>query len=301
MDFPEGMFLREVADHPDLVEFTFPFSLEGKAETGIVEELEDGDLIIDGWAASFDGIDRQGENFIPGAFQRGIKAFLEGSAPLCYHHKPDHVLGKVLALEEIEGKGLRMRARVDGAIRSHPVLGTLYTQIKRGTLKNLSVGGYFKRVATAAGKRIGDMDFTEISITGVPVHTKPAFSVVAGKALGTEPVIIPSVFDLSETAAKLDALERTLNKVEGKAAKGEPGDLEFLATLLELEQLSNRISTENEANEKYGSGGEPKGNEAVDALAKRVKSYLDTVAREAHALAAELGPLPSVSHMGASY
>jgi hypothetical protein len=37
---------------------------------------------------------------------------------------------------------------VDGAIRSHPELGTLYQQIKNGTLTGLSLAGYFKRIGT---------------------------------------------------------------------------------------------------------------------------------------------------------
>lgn len=160
------------------------FTAEGKALSAV--ELEDGDLILEGWAAEFEGIDRQGENFAPGAFERGIRAFLDGPATLAYHHKHDHVLGTVLDLREVPGRGLWMRARVDGAIRNHPVLGTIYSQIKRGTLRALSVGGFFRRVLTPAGYRIGDMDFTEISVTGVPVHAKPAFAVVAGKALEIE-------------------------------------------------------------------------------------------------------------------
>lgn len=240
MDLPESLFVKAVPNSDDIVAFQFPFALEGKAVEGaaattVLEEMEDGDLIIEGWAAEFDGIDRQGENFIPGAFQRGIKAFMDGSASLCFHHKQDHVLGKVLDLQEVEGKGLKMRARVDGAIRQHPVLGTIYSQIKRGTFKNLSVGGFFHRVATAAGPRIGDMDFTEISVTGVPIHTKPSFAVVAGKALTTEPDVVDGATvtddDLAGVSAVLSGLSKTLDSIstaatpEGKAVKGDSLDL----------------------------------------------------------------------------
>lgn len=160
---------------------TQAFVCDGKALTAV--ELADGDMLLEGWAADFSDIDRDGENFTDGAFTRGIKAFLDGSATLAFHHKHAMVLGKVLDLKEVEGKGLHMKARVDGAIKSHPELGTIYAQIKRGTLKNLSIGGFFKRKLTSLGPRICDVDFTEISITGVPTHTKPAFAVVAGKAV----------------------------------------------------------------------------------------------------------------------
>jgi HK97 family phage prohead protease len=177
-------FVSEVEDHEDRVAFQFDFELgEGKAlSDSIVEETEDGDLIIEGYAAVFEGVDREGENFAPGAFQRGCKAFLEHSAPLCYHHRKADVLGKVLDLQE-DGKGLKMRARIDGAIRKHPTLGVIYEQVKRGTFNGLSVQGFFKRALQEGGPKIVDMDFTEISITPTGVHTGPRFAVVAGKAL----------------------------------------------------------------------------------------------------------------------
>jgi HK97 family phage prohead protease len=198
---PVDSLLKTVEGDPDLFQFRFDFTLEGKALDGggtqaTVTELEDGDLIIEGYAAVFDGTDRQGENFAPGAFQRGIKGFLEGQSGLCYHHKFDKCMGKVLSLEEVEGKGLKMRARVDGATRTHPELGTYYQQIKKGTLNALSVGGFFKRAIIDGHQKIVDMDFTEVSVTPVPVHPGTHFSVLAGKALSSDleskHVVIPA-------------------------------------------------------------------------------------------------------------
>jgi HK97 family phage prohead protease len=196
---PTDAAVRPVKGHDDLFAFRFDFVPEGKAvdgvESQVVTEQENGDLIIEGYAAVWEGDDRQGENFAPGAFTRGIKSFLSSQAALCFHHKHDQVLGKVLDLQE-EGKGLKMKARVDGAIKNHPVLGTYYEQIKSGTLNGLSVGGFFKRALIEGKQKIADMDFTEISVTGVPMHTGPSFAVVAGKALvddlSTSHVDIPS-------------------------------------------------------------------------------------------------------------
>lgn len=190
MDLPASMFLRPTPGDDDLLGFRYDFTLDSKslpdAVDEVVTEAENGDLIIEGMAAVFEGIDRQGENFAPGAFQRGIKSFLGGSAPLCFNHKSDYVLGKVLELEEIPDKGLRMKARVDGAVKNHPVLGTLYEQIKKGTISALSVGGYFKRGLVEGGRKIIDMDFTEVSTTATPVHPGASFAVVAGKALTSD-------------------------------------------------------------------------------------------------------------------
>jgi HK97 family phage prohead protease len=298
MDF-EGLLVQPVKRDPDLAAFHFPFALEAKAlETmqgepaDVVTVKDNGDMFIEGYAAVFDGVDRQGENFIPGAFNRGIASFMSSPAKsLCYHHDHKMVLGEVLDLKEIEGKGLYMKARVDGAIQKSPILAPIYDQIKRGTLKALSVGGFFRRKLTPAGYRINGVDFTEVSVTGVPVHTKPGFAVVAGKALEAldagehEP---EATYDFDPLLAALDKLAEAFP--EGKAVKGDHLDLEFLAAVLKLEQLTNSLlTTKDVVPETSGSG-----DVRVDALAKRVKNYLDGVAREAHALAAELGPLPSV-------
>lgn len=182
MEFPAQMFLRPVPEQDDM----FAFTVGGKAltEESVTVE-ENGDLIIEGYAAVWEGEDREGENFVPGAFQRASKAFLDAGGPLCFHHKRDHVLGAVTDLSE-DDKGLKLRARVDGAIQKHPSLGVYYEQIKKGTLKGLSVGGFFKRAIVEGKQRIADMDFTEISVTGVPIHVGPSFSVVAGKALASD-------------------------------------------------------------------------------------------------------------------
>lgn len=194
---PSEMFVKSVDGDDDLFKFRYDFTLEGKAVAdaapmSVVSELDDGDLIIEGFAAVWDGDDRQGENFAPGAFQDGLDAFLKGQASLCYHHQHDKALGKVLDLRE-EGKGLKMRARVDGAIQTHPELGVIYKQIKKGTFNGLSSYGYFRRGTGDMANKIIGVDMTEISITPVPVHPGTSFSVLAGKALASDVKGHPSV------------------------------------------------------------------------------------------------------------
>jgi phage head maturation protease len=153
------------------------FQFEGKALSTI--ELSEGDLLLEGFAVIFAGLDRALENFQEGAFRRACKSFLAGSAPLCFHHQPSSVLGKVLEMSEVPGVGVRIKARVDGAIKDSPTLGPIYHQIRKGTLTGLSMGGFFKRL----GNMIVDIDPTELSITACPTHPAPSFSVVEGKAL----------------------------------------------------------------------------------------------------------------------
>lgn len=237
MEFPAELFVKPVEGHDDLVRFQYDFTLEGKAvedapsQTITVED--NGDLIIEGYAAVFEGMDRQDENFAEGAFQRGIKSFLKGQSGLCYHHKHDKLLGKVLDLHEEEGKGLKMRARVDGAIQNHPELGTYYHQIKNGSLNALSVGGFFKRKLTEAGRKIVDMDFTEISVTPVPVHPGTNFAVVAGKALASDLKVPENVSapelgadelredDFYQVQYAMETLSRVIDRI---AKRGDGGD-----------------------------------------------------------------------------
>jgi HK97 family phage prohead protease len=189
MDELLDFLVKPVEGHPDVLAFRHDFVLEGKAlEDGTpaptVTEDENGDLIIEGWAASFEGLDRQGENFVPGAFQRGIKAFLEGQSALCFHHQNDKGIGSVLSLDE-KDEGLWMKARVDFQPESSP-LRYIYNAVKKGSYKGLSIGGFFKRAMVKGKRMIADMDFTEISVTPVAVHPNTKFAVVAGKALASD-------------------------------------------------------------------------------------------------------------------
>lgn len=287
MELPTDLFVNPVPGTDDIIAFTYPFELETKSvDDTLVEVMEDGDLIIEGYAAEFQGQDRTGENFTDGAFQRGIKSFLEGPASLVFHHKTEKVLGKVLDLEEVDGRGLRMKARVDGAIKDHPELGAIYHQIKKGTLTGLSVGGFFKRKLTQAGRKICDTDLTEISVTGVPCHSKPAFSVVAGKALDIgssatrdEP---SDEGQIGELSSALENISGMFDDLEGKAMKGDPQDLHMLAHVIALGHAVHGYEETETSHPK------------VTELTKNVKDGIDEHARNAHKLASKLGPLPDV-------
>jgi hypothetical protein len=51
------------------------------------------------------------------------------------------------------------------------------------------------------------MDFTEISVTGVPVHTGPRFSVIAGKALVDDAPEVVETHDDDITASIQRSIE----------------------------------------------------------------------------------------------
>lgn len=239
MDELVDFLVKPVEGHPDVLAFRYDFWLEGKAlEEGgvapVVVEEENGDLIIEGWAASFDGLDRHGENFIEGAFQRGIKAFLTGQSALVFQHQNDKGIGSVLDLKEVPGRGLWMKARVDFQDENSP-LRYIYNAIKKRSYKGLSVGGFFKRALVNGRPMIADMDFTEISVTPVAVHPKTQFAVVAGKALASDLEIPEGVnapdlaedeireedfFRLQEALSQLGFVMARIGKRNNKAAEG---------------------------------------------------------------------------------
>lgn len=134
-------------------------------EKGLTEG-EDGDLIIEGIAADY-SIDRQGEAFVPGCFEKAIGKFLERGGPLMFHHKHDMQLGQVLDLQSRQD-GLFIKALIPKPADGSPLVD-IYNKIKRGMMKGVSVFGTAVRQMTPDGPRIVDTDLQEISITPMPV------------------------------------------------------------------------------------------------------------------------------------
>jgi HK97 family phage prohead protease len=202
-----------------------PFLSEGKA---LATVESDGALIIQGWAANFSGIDRHSENFTDGAFHAGIKSFLSGNNPLCFHHDKRKVIGEVLALSEVPNEGLWLKARVDYQEPGSP-LRWIYNAIKAGSMKGLSVGGFFRRKLTEKGLRITTADLTEISVVGVPAHAGAGFSIVEGKALGT--------YDFG------DYIDARLDRLEARQALDRlREDVAILRAHTQLDALSARLT-----------------------------------------------------------
>jgi phage head maturation protease len=186
------------------------FAWDIKAATPVA--LDDGQLLIRGWALNYN-IDREDEAFSEtGALLRGIKAFIASNAPLCHHHDYKTVLGRVVSATPVAGKGIEVEAVVDFQPESSP-WRHLYEAIKRGRLSNLSFGGLFRRQMTPDGPRIVDADFLELSVCGTSVGRGTTFEIVAGKALsapaGTA-VIDGEHVDLDALDVRVKSLVSTL-------------------------------------------------------------------------------------------
>lgn len=166
---------------------------------------DDGLLRIEGRAATYD-LDRQNEAFMPGAFEAGVRKWIERGGILLWHHKYDQPLG-VIEDARIDSKGLWIRGRLD-----NPEPGTehasIWRRVKSGTVRGLSIGGIFKRKQTPQGPRIYEADIVECSLTPAPVQPDSLFT-LTGKAVSTESVSS----QLQQLSELVDLTEATVTKL----------------------------------------------------------------------------------------
>lgn len=190
--------------------FTLDFTLDTKAAPA-----DDGATYIEGYASDF-GIDRQDEAFEKGAFEAGMKSFMESNPVLLYHHKADEALGQVVEFEH-RPKGLWVKARVDEA-EPGTRLADVVRKIKTGTIRGFSVGGHFHRKATPRGVRIHTADIAELSVTPFPVNQRTLFA-VAQKAFDDG-----EQTELEAILERVNALSDTFAEIDEKATAQRPGE-----------------------------------------------------------------------------
>lgn len=249
-----------LSDGTQQAKFQYDFALDGKALSADVDE--NGDLWIEGYASDF-GVDRQEEAFEPGAFERGLKSFLERNPIMLYHHQYDKALGQFVDAR-VDGNGLWVKGRVDA-----PAVGSwaedVFNKIRKGTIKAFSVGGIFRRRQTPQGPRIYDVDLGEISVTPFPVNPRTTFALAARKAFETE--VADEVVVTGPTSHPECAVCKARVEAEAKEEQ-ERKDAERK----EAEEASAREETERIAAEAQATEDETKRREEeVEALAELVK------------------------------
>lgn len=281
-----------------LTDVPFTFDVELKAiGTQVVEELGDGDLLIEGWGATLD-VDREDEAFTDGAFTKGLKKFLAGGAPLCWHHKYDQVIGKIVHAERVPGRGVWVKGIVDRQPETSP-LYPAYQAIKKGRATGLSVGGIFKRIQTEDGPRINDVDIMEWSATATPIGSTATFSVVAGKALEAkaEEVVtnaeVEVVAEPVETAEQMEARIRAEIAAEVDTRAREEADAEKVKQdeINEIIQALTNNPALHEAISKLIPGVEPQSittDHLSDELRSRFSELKDQTGPTVEDLAAAL-------------
>ena len=183
-----------------------PFQADFVLDRKAVHE-EDDHLIVEGYAADF-GEDREDEAFEPGAFDEGMKAFMQSNPIVVYHHKYDQPLGTVMEWEK-KSQGPWVKVRVERPEPQTP-LADVYNKIKSGIVKGFSIGGRFHRRQDAEGRtRIHRCDVAELSITPLPVNPRTLFA-VAGKAFGEDPDLARAEEALARISKLFEQAEQTI-------------------------------------------------------------------------------------------
>lgn len=287
-------------DNTQVADFSFGFTLGEKA---VVTEEDDGHIYIEGLASDF-GLDRQEEAFEPGAFEQGLKAYMDSNPILLYHHKSDTALGQVVNAN-LSSEGLHVKARVD-APEPGTMIADYVRKIKNGTLRAFSVGGKFYRRMTDKGPRIFKCDIGEVSVTPYPVNPRTLFA-IAGKAFESAPEI--EEIDVSDFDERLERIDAAFAEHEGKAKKtktspaaaaasgsqaaaikasqaagrGHP-DAAPVAELLMHQQKIHTLATNTAQN-----AADPE----VAAVAAKAAASARKHSEALHHIAARIGPLPS--------
>ncbi len=155
-----------------------------------------GDLIVSGYAAVWDGLDFENENFLREAFApetQTIREYLDGQAPVLFHHEGGKGIGRCLELEP-DDHGLKFKALVHRQERTSP-LYYIYDGVRRGIYRGVSLGGHFFR--KSAGK-ISRVRIAELSLTPVAMHPGTFATASEIKAYGAR----------GDRATALEAAER---------------------------------------------------------------------------------------------
>jgi hypothetical protein len=152
-----------------------PFEFEVTLPTEKSVTTDAGDVIIEGYAADFE-VDRQGEAFLPGAFDQALEKATRAEIPLLFEHDNKRQLGVIEELRVDPERGLWARARIAKA-QAGTWAEDVVDKVKRGMMKGLSVRGMSKVTITSDGPRIGTIDLAEISVTPVPVQPGALFAV----------------------------------------------------------------------------------------------------------------------------
>lgn len=227
-----------------------------------LEEDENGDLIIEGWANTVSK-DRAGD-VIPAETWRKAGALdnYRNNPILLAFHDHSNPIGRVIELE-VREQGLYVRAKVSKGA------GNVHELIKDGTLSTFSVGFIIKD-ANYDGERdiyfITEVELLEISVVSVPCNQDSTFSV-------------------AKSLAEYEKFKSNFNKENKTMTK--PFDIEaFRAEMLE----ANKSVITSALQEQEAAKEAAKAKAEADRLAaEKAEKNMKTTARvEAEALVAEL-------------
>jgi HK97 family phage prohead protease len=142
-----------------------------------VKALEDGTLVISGYASTFGNIDRHGDIIDPSAFDETMERYMESSILLAFHNQKMPI--GMVSEAHIDEKGLYVVGQIPES--PDPQIQGVRKMIEKGILRSFSIGGYFHREKGTHGNVIRKVDLVEISVVSVPANPLASFSVQEGK------------------------------------------------------------------------------------------------------------------------
>ena len=287
-----------------------PFEFDVLIPTEKSVTTDAGDVIIEGYAADFE-IDRQGEAFLPGAFDDACQKATKAEIPLLFEHDNKRQLGVIEELRVDPERGLWTRARIAKA-QAGTWAEDVVDKVKRGMMKGLSVRGLSKVKMTANGPRIGTIDLAEISVTPVPVQPGALFAVAQKSFAAVEEDLaagqIEAVEDETEKALtyfeeRMSALTSAFEEVskamhEGDHSEDSDVDEGMLAGLLDRIGLAAQAGDAEMLAELFSMiEWQAEWDEPVDDMTYKGREELPALLRAVVEVARETGGKPTAEDL----
>jgi HK97 family phage prohead protease len=147
----------------------YPFEVITHFET---KSLEDGSLLVEGYASTFGNVDRHKDVIDHKAFDACMEQYMQNPVLLAFHdqNKP---IGTV-AEAHLDEKGLYVVGHIPDS--SNPEIKAIRKQIEAGVLRSFSIGGYFHRKSMGDVNLIHQVDLVEISVVAIPANPWASFT-----------------------------------------------------------------------------------------------------------------------------
>ncbi len=143
-------------------------------------------LEISGWAARFDELDAENEQFHPVGMAKALDSFLKLNPVVLLNHKRSELpYGKVVSAD-VRPEGVFVRAVIPKAVTGKAA--EVYQAVKDGLLRGWSLGGLWSRMNVGGQTRLFCNRIVELSLASIPTSegavSDGIAAVVGVKAIG---------------------------------------------------------------------------------------------------------------------
>ena len=160
--------------------------------------------VIEGYGATFNGVDSYGDTIAPGAFAESLK---RGSPLMLWQHRQDTPIGRWTELSE-DGRGLFVRGQINLATAAGR---DAYAHLREQDINGLSIG--YRIPPGGAESRnevrlIKAVDLAEISIVSLPADSRARVTAVKAERPGTLRELQHALQDLGYSRREAAAIAR---------------------------------------------------------------------------------------------